>query len=90
MVDLFICCQGEIQPNTYLEHLKRIEKERWHRHSQLSADEWFHHFETHLLKTKIVFANGLVLFRQNLIQTTFGNYNGFVNLAYQIYQSLEK
>lgn len=84
------CCQREIQPHTHVEHLKLMAELRWNENSKPNANDWFRRFEMDFLKTKVVFSNGLVLYKQNLIKTNIGNYAGFFRLAEQIFQSLER
>lgn len=85
------CCQREIQPNKYVDHLKHMAKQRWNKNAiSITWDGWFRRQEMQFLKTKVVFSNGLVLFKQNLIRTNMGNHDGFKKLAKQIFDSLKR
>lgn len=84
------CCNREIQPNKYVDHLKSMAEQRWNKNSiSLTWDGWFRRQEMQFLKTKVVFSNGLVLFKQNLICTDLGNHAGFTKLVKQIFDSLK-
>lgn len=69
-------------------------KQNWKIHlgnitAPLTWDGWFRRFEMQFLKTKVVFRNGLVLYKQNLIRTDLGNYQGFLKLAKNIFDSIK-
>lgn len=64
-------------------------KTRWNKSSVLTWDGWYRRFEMQFLKTKVVFANGLVLYKQNIAYTDLGNHAGFKKRAEQIYKSLK-
>lgn len=85
------CCNTEVQPKKYVDHLKFMAKQNW-RNGAIPPtwDGWYRRFEMQFLKSKVVFRNGLVLFKQNLKCTDLGNHAGFTELAKGIFSSLPK
>lgn len=66
-VSYIICgfCNARIEPAEYLTHVK-VEVENVREHSEIFAN---------FLKTKVVFGNGLVAFKQNLILSPYDDSN---------------
>ncbi|XP_031636739.1 uncharacterized protein LOC116349459 [Contarinia nasturtii] len=80
------CCKMDISPQTHVSHLKAVAQERWSKGKTWNA--WYRQFIMDFLKTKVLFDNGLVVYKQNLVATNIGGYSGFKNLAEQLYESL--
>lgn len=69
------CCQKEMPPHAHDDHLKSLVQSRW---SKRAADEYaFERFDAQYLRTKVIFDNGLVAFKQNLLATEIGGYWAF-------------
>lgn len=82
------CCQLPIPAAKHVEHLKYIVQKRW---SHMNTwDDWYHRFEMDYLRTRVVFCNGLVLFKQNLIATDLGGYPGYEKFGRNLFNSLKK
>lgn len=85
---LCYCCHQEIQPSKYVDHIKFMAKHRWNK-GDLTLDGWIRRQDIQFLKTRVVFSNGLVLYKQNIICTDLGNHSGFIELAKKIYNLLK-
>lgn len=82
------CCRKEIAPNSHVKHLEAVAQKRWS--IGITWEKWFTRFMVDYLKTKVIFVNGLVVFKQNLIATDLGGDPAYKQLARRIYGSLTK
>ncbi|XP_055302575.1 uncharacterized protein LOC129568553 [Sitodiplosis mosellana] len=83
------CCQIMVGADMHAKHLKSIVEKRW---SNLNTwQTWFEQFEIDYLRTKVIFSNGLVVFKQNLIGTdSYGNYGpAYKTLGRNLFNALK-
>lgn len=81
------CCQSPISADLHVDHLKSIVHKRW---SHMNTwDSWFQQFEMDYLRTKVIFSNGLIVFKQNLVATDLGGSPGYKNLARELFKALK-
>lgn len=84
------CCDTMIEADMHARHLKLIVEKRW---SNLNTwNTWFQQFEMDYLRSKVVFSNGLVVFKQNLIATeSYKNYGrAYKTLGQNLFNTLQR
>lgn len=60
-------CPHEILPNNYVNHLRNEAKDYGKESEKpLKWDDWYHQCEMTFLRSKVIFSNGLVLYKQVL------------------------
>lgn len=82
------CCQHRIEPVSHVGHLKSVVQKRWLNTN--TWDNWYQRFEIYYLKTRVIFGNGLVVHKQNLIATDLGGYPAYSKLAKTLFKSLKE
>lgn len=74
------CCNKTMSPTQHKNHLNSKVQERWQKGYVTESEYQKFKRNSDFLKTKIVFKNGLVAFKQNLIATEIGGYKNFMDL----------
>lgn len=82
------CCQRKIAANSLVSHLKSRAQQQWS--GTYNWEAWFLQFQAKYFRTKVVFANGLVMFKLNLMATVLGGYSGFMELARELFDSMQQ
>lgn len=82
------CCHHTISAGEHVAHLKSVAYKRWS--NMVTWEEWFQQFEMDYLRTKVIFGNGLVVFKQNLIATDLGGSPGYKHLAQELFKEFKK
>lgn len=81
------CCHLPISASEHVQHLRTIVQKRW---SHMNTwEDWFQQYEMDYLRTKVIFSNGLVVFKQNLIATNLGGSPAYKNLGQNLFNSLK-
>lgn len=83
------CCQTSLDSNMHAQHLKMIVEKRWS--TMNKWESWFQQFEMDYLKTKVIFSNGLVVFKQNLLNIEkYGYGRAYKTLARNLFNAQRK
>lgn len=73
------CCNRWMDPIQHENHLKSKAQERWPKYA--ATKQAYQNFKRNYLKTRIIFNNGLVAYKQNLIATDIGEFKKFEDLC---------